>query len=147
MRHRQAVTKKKALAYRSADRAGEIRMLDDLVALTCWHREYAGAASRGALTVKVVMPRRGRAPTYGPRVTTVLVKCRAMLRAPAGKRVAPTLAVLVPLLRRDGELDVTNAESALLLKIAPATIDRRLAEDRAKLIGRGRGIHRECARY
>jgi len=66
------------------------------------------------------------------------VKCWAVLRAPAGKRLAPMLSVLVPLLRRDNELDLTDAEAALLVQMSAATIDRRLAPERAKLISRGR---------
>jgi hypothetical protein len=34
-----------------------------------------------------------------------LITCWAVLRAPAGKRLAPMLPVLVPILCRDGELD------------------------------------------
>ena len=67
-----------------------------------------------------------------------MAKCWAVLRAPAGKRLAPMLAVVVPLLRRDGELDLTDAEAALLVRISAATIDRRLGPERFKMMSRGR---------
>jgi len=67
-----------------------------------------------------------------------LAKCWAVLRAPAGKRLAPMLAVLVPLLRRDGELDLTDAEAALLVRMSAATIDRRLGPERFMMMLRGR---------
>ena len=134
MTQRQAVTKKKALMYRGADRAGKSRILTELVELTGRRRDYA----RAALTLKIVKSRAGRAPTYGPVVTRALVKCWAVLRAPAGKRLAPMLGILVPLLRRDNELLLTDEEAAFLVRISAATIDRRLAPERAKLISRGR---------
>ena len=56
----------------------------------------------------------------------------------AGKRLAPMLGVLVPLLRRDNELDLADAETDLLVRMSAATIDRRLAPERPKLISRGR---------
>ena len=48
------------------------------------------------------------------------------------------LSVLVSILRRDGELDLTDREAALLLAMRAATIDRRLADERAKMVARGR---------
>jgi hypothetical protein len=95
------VTKKKALNYRGADRAGKFRILDQLVELAVHRR-----AGRG--------------------VTVALAKCWALLRAPASKHLTRMLALVVmALLRRDGELDPTDADAALLVHISAATIDRR----------------------
>uniref|UniRef100_UPI000560A7DE integrase catalytic domain-containing protein n=1 Tax=Arthrobacter sp. H14 TaxID=1312959 RepID=UPI000560A7DE len=80
----------------------------------------------------------GRTPVYGPDLLDPLIKCWSVLRAPAGKLLAPMLPTLVPLLRRDKELKITEAQAALLVAMSAATIDRKLAGERAKMLPRGR---------
>lgn len=82
--------------------------------------------------------RPGRAPVYGADLQTGLVLCWAVLRAPAGKLLAVQMPFLVPLLRQEGALKVTDTQAFLLARMSAATIDRRLAGERAKLLPRGR---------
>ena len=61
-----------------------------------------------------------------------------LTRAPAGKRLAPMLATVVPLLRRDGDIVLNDDEAALLVSMSAASIDRHLAPERDRLVSRGR---------
>jgi hypothetical protein len=131
MVQRRAVTNRLATKYRQASRSEKSEILDQLVELTGWHRDHARSELRRAGTVRVVSGGKARTPTYSARVVSGLEQCWRVARCPAGKRLAPMLAVLVPMLRRDGELDITDREAELLVAMSAATIDRRLANAKA----------------
>lgn len=48
------------------------------------------------------------------------------------------LAVIVVLLRRDGDIDLDDTKAAVVVSMSAASIDRHLACERAKLMLRGR---------
>ena len=132
------MTKTIATRYKRAGKRGKGTILDELCATTGWHRNHARKALGQALRPKVAGPRAPRAPRYGPEVMVGLRFCWAVLGAPTGKRLAPVLAELVATLRRFGELVLTDETAALLVAMSAATIDRRLAGDRANMVLRGR---------
>lgn len=135
---RQAVTRQTAHRYSYAGRAAKIVIVDELCATTGWSRGHARKALAAALRPRIVKARASRAPTYGVEVIVALRFCWAVLGAPTGKRLAPVMFDLVSRLRRFGELDIDDQTAALLVRMSPATIDRRLAPERARMQLRGR---------
>ena len=113
---RRAVTQTIATRYRRASKAEKGKILDGPAPATTPARHSVARRPR------IVAPRPPRPVTYGPEVA-------------AGLRFCSDLA---PRLRRFGELEVSDDTAALLVAISPATIDRRLAADRAAMTLRGR---------
>jgi transposase InsO family protein len=137
MVERRAVTNKLAAEYRRGSKAQKAEILDQLIRLTRWHRDHARAKLRAVGEMRVVRARSSRQATYSSRVVSALELTWRVTRCPSGKRLAPMLGVFVPMLRRDGELDLTDAEAALLCRMSSSTIDRRLRG--AKVLAQFRG--------
>lgn len=140
---RRRVTAVMVKKYPKATRTEKTQLLDQLCAVTGWHRDHARKAMREALAGQPSPPRRPREPvlTYGPEVIEALRKVWAVLDGPTGKRLAPAMGELVASLRRHSELEVTDEVAAALVAMSAATIDRRLAGDRAELsTSRGRSL-------
>jgi hypothetical protein len=135
---RKAVSETVAVRYVLAGKREKSRILDELCAMTGWHRNHARKALKVALQPKIVTARSPRPVTYGDDVIAALVLCWTVLGMPAGKRLAPMLGELVGVLRHFRELNIDEDTAELLVSMSAATIDRRLAPERARSRLRGR---------
>src|SRR6059058_2663669 len=114
MAERKAVTRQLADRYRKAPKKQKKLILDELCALTGWHRDHARRALRAVwLAPKGTLRRRGsparrlRAQVYDDRVIGIVRMAWAILDGPCGKRLAPALPDLISALERHGELQVS----------------------------------------
>jgi hypothetical protein len=157
MREKQAVTKELARRYARADRKTKAAIINQTTGLTGYNRSYAAwllrtcgrpvslPAGRGQVVVCEAdsdrgVPRRARPRVYDERVFVALRQVWQIEDCICGKRLAPFLEELVPILERHEELVLDTATRARLLAISPATIDRLLSEEkrRQRLIDTGR---------
>lgn len=142
MAERRAITHGRLDRWATATKSEKSVILDAVCEVTGWHRDHARKALRQALAEREAgqpRPVRQREPTYtyGPDVISLLERCWAALDGPAGKRLHPALPEVIANMRAHGHLDGIEQEVIdLLLRMSPATIDRRLARARVGLVAR-----------
>ena len=91
------------LRYRSAAFSDRIKILDEFVALTCYHRKHAIRVLRGEFTPATEVRLRNRA-SHEAVAQALTVLWEAADRV-CGKRVKPLIPMLVDAMERHGHLD------------------------------------------
>ena len=132
--------------YRSAGRADKGRILDELCAVTGWHRKHAVRALASHIAISPEA-RRQRRPTYGATIRDALVALWEASDRICGKRLRVMIPTLLPSLERHGRLKLDLADRALVLGVSAATIDRLLVETKiaaAAVSAGGSAFIRRC---
>ncbi|MBP1648717.1 MAG: putative transposase for insertion sequence element [Bacteroidetes bacterium] len=163
MRERRAVVNATAKRYQHASKKGRGVILDEFTHTTGYTRTYAarvlahwlrkkvltigGVRTIYVLGLKKSKPKGKNAPkrpaTYGSDIVRLLKILWAMAGGLCGKRLAPFIRDVVPVLERFEELPgLTREQRKKLLAVSPATIDRLLAPERAKYQLKGRSTTR-----
>jgi len=141
MAEKRSITREMGRRYAKASKGERGLMLDELCALAGYNRSYAArllrARARGPAPPKRA---RIRARTYGPELLVPLRKLWATLDRPCGKRLAAVMAATIEALERHGELELSQEQRRLLCSISPASLDRLLASERARLRLKGRAM-------
>jgi hypothetical protein len=124
--------------YTLGNRTAKQRILDELVAITGYHRKYAIQLLNHPPKGRT-RKRRASQSKYGGRVRAALEKVWRAANCICGKRLVPVLAEFVAALERHGELELDAETGRLLLRLSPATADRLLQRARQGLRPHGLG--------
>jgi hypothetical protein len=128
---------KQRMRYHAAPRAVRQRLLDEIVAVTGYHRKAIIRCLRETPRPRVGSAPVGRPRQYGPAVAgaaRVLWEAAGQIGA---KRLQPFVPALLARLTACGELTLSPATRALVQRLSPATLERLLAPARRTQPRRG----------
>jgi len=148
MQEKQAVTKELARRYVRANRQMKNAIIDQVIGIAGYNRSYATWLLR-TYGRRVTLPaggkvvlvqtatrdetrRRSRPRVYDEKVLSALKRVWRIMDCICGKRLAPFLPELVPILERHEELVLDADTRGRLSTISAASIDRLLAEEKAR---------------
>lgn len=149
MNEKRSVAAQMAASYQRARKRQKGVILGQFVELTGYVRRYAARLLRrhgkktrvgktliiGDVTKK---PGRERQSVYDGEVIETLRKIWMIMDCICGKRLKAALADLIPVLKKNMEIQMSPATEEKLLRISASTIDRVLAADRKKQALKGR---------
>lgn len=121
------------LRYSSATFGDRIRILDEFVALTGYHRKHAIRLLREKPDAAKGTRERNR--LYDEAVRQALTVLWEAADRVCGKRLKALIPKLVDAMERHGHLDLDPVVKIKLLQISAATIDRMLANTRLQIDG------------
>lgn len=126
------MAREEALRYQKVRKKEKTRILNEFVSLTGYTRHHASWVLRtwGKRSPPKLTRRRPR--IYDYKVFEALRKVWIVCDLICGKRLAPYLKEILPVLIHHGELVLDDETRDKLVRISAATIDRLLAPERAK---------------
>jgi hypothetical protein len=119
--------------YRQAAFKDRIKILDEFVALTGYHRKHAIRVLREEVGPPVARCRRNR--LYDEAVRQALTVLWEAADRVCGKRLKALIPMLADAMERHGHLDLDPVIKAKVLQASAATIDRELATARRHIDG------------
>lgn len=142
MREKKAVTQVTKKRYKKAGKKEKGRIVDEFVQLTGYTRCYASYVLRDLHRRRVRggcrKVRRKRERIYGNEVLPGLKRIWYICDCICGKRLAPYLEEIIPVLERHGELLLEEEVREKILRISAATVDRMLRREKAKFTLKGK---------
>ena len=121
--------------YRAAPKVDKVRILDEFVSLTGYHRKHAIRVLNGAGSVPVGVPA-PRNRVYDEAVQQALVVLWEAGDRVCGKRLKALIPLLVNAMERHGHLFLDAVIKDKLLQMSAASIDRLLRKTREKIDGK-----------
>ena len=149
-KEKQSAIKVTAPRYQKASKKQKGTILDEFIALTGYERDYAASVLRmhgkkvrvstsrelvADSTKKCRKPRKG---IYDSLVVSALCAIWHIMDYICGKRLAPMLKEIIPVLEKHHEIQLDEETRRKLLSISAATIDRLLKPERNKHMLKGR---------
>jgi hypothetical protein len=149
MNEKRSVAGQMAAGYQRARKKEKGVVLGQFVELTGYARRYAARLLRqhgrktrvGKTTIIGDVTKsagRKRQPVYDGKVVEALRKIWMIMDCICGKRLKAALADIIPMLKKNMEIQLNPSTEEKLLRISASTIDRLLAGDRKKQALKGR---------